>query len=453
MTQFNLAIATDSYKASHWKQFPPNTEYTFYYIESRGGGDYIIPIYKPILVDVLSNVPTIDQIERAKYFWEAHIGKDIFNYKGWLEIARLGYLPLRIKTIPEGTKVPTKNVIMTVENTDPRFYWLPGWVETLILQMWYPTTVCTRSYEIKQIIKESLERTGDPSLLPFKLHDFGFRGVSSYQSAMLGGMAHLVNFMGTDTTAAIEGVWKYYGDDLMPAFSIPAAEHSTITSWGEYGEVDAYRNMLNQFAKPGSLVAVVSDSYDIDNAVENIWGKQLKKQVIESGATVIIRPDSGEPEYVVARILQQLADAFGVTINEKGYDVLNNVRVIQGDGMSSPEDIKKVLDTVEGYMFSADNVAFGMGGGLLQQVNRDTYKFAMKCSAAKINDEWVDVFKQPKDDPWKKSKKGRLRLVKENDQYKTTTDTTLPNELKTVFEDGKFFMYDTFEDVRMRVDT
>ena len=453
MPQFNLAIATDSYKASHWKQFPPNTGYTFYYIESRGGGDYIIPIYKPVLVDVLSNVPTINQVERAKQFWDTHIGKDIFNYKGWLEIARLGYLPLRVKAIPEGTKVPTKNVIMTVENTDPRFYWLPGWVETLILQMWYPTTVCTRSYEIKQIIKESLERTGDPSLLPFKLHDFGFRGVSSYQSAMLGGMAHLVNFMGTDTTAAIEGVWQYYGDDFMPAFSIAAAEHSTITSWGEYGEVDAYRNMLNQFAKPGSLVAVVSDSYDIDNAVENIWGKQLKKQVIESDAIVIIRPDSGEPSIVVPRILQQLANAFGVTTNEKGYDVLNNVRVIQGDGMSNPEDIRKVLDAVEEYMFSADNVAFGMGGGLLQQVNRDTYKFAMKCSAAKINDEWVDVFKQPKDDPWKKSKKGRLRLVKENDQYKTTTDTTLPNELKTVFEDGKFFMYDTFEDVRMRVDT
>ena len=452
MPQFNLAIATDSYKASHWKQFPPNTEYTFYYIESRGGGDYIIPIYKPVLVDVLSNVPTVAQVERAKQFWDIHIGKDIFNYKGWLEIARLGYLPLRVKAIPEGTKVSTKNVIMTVENTDPRFYWLPGWVETLILQMWYPTTVCTRSYEIKQIIKESLERTGDPSLLPFKLHDFGFRGVSSYQSAMVGGMAHLVNFMGTDTTAAIEGVWQYYGDDLMPAFSIAAAEHSTITSWGEYGEAEAYRNMLNQFAKPGSLVAIVSDSYDIDNAVENIWGKQLKKQVIESGATIVIRPDSGEPSIVVPRILQQLANAFGVTTNDKGYDVLNNVRVIQGDGMSSTEDIRKVLDAVEEYMFSADNVAFGMGGGLLQQVNRDTYKFAMKCSAAKINGEWVDVFKQPKDDPWKKSKKGRLRLVKENDQYKTTTDTTLPNELKTVFENGKFFMYDTFEDVRMRAD-
>jgi nicotinamide phosphoribosyltransferase len=183
----------------------------------------------------------------------------------------------------------------------------------------------------------------------------------------------------------------------MPAYSIPAAEHSTITSWGQAHEADAYANMLKQFAQPGKTLAVVSDSYDIYHAVSEIWGKQLKEQVEQSGACLVIRPDSGQPEQVVIEVLKRLEQAFGSRINQKGYRVLNNcVRVIQGDGVNL-DSLAVILAAVKADGFSTENLAFGMGAGLLQKVNRDTLSFAMKTSAIRIAGEWRDVYKQPVD--------------------------------------------------------
>ncbi len=172
--------------------------------------------------------------------------------------------------------VGAQNAIITIENTDPEFYWLTNWAETVLLQVWYPVTVATLSRAIKQAIGEALVRTGDPSLLLHKLHDFGFRGVSSRESAAIGGAAHLFNFLGTDNLAAIELLQQYYGAD-MPGVSIPASEHSTMTAWGKEHEVDAFENMLNNV--PEGIVACVSDSYDIYNAVRNLWGGKLREKV------------------------------------------------------------------------------------------------------------------------------------------------------------------------------
>ncbi len=435
----NLAKTTDSYKCSHYLQFPPNTKKLFYYLESRSKNERIVVLYRPILHRFLK-VPTKDEVYEAKSFWDSHGFKDIFNLDGWLKISKLGYLPIRIKAVDEGTILPTQNVFMTVENTIDEFFWLPGWIETLLLQCWYPITVCTRSFEIRQIIKRYLELTGDVSSLDFKLHDFGFRGVSSYESAKIGGLAHLVNFCGTDTTAAIDGIKEYYDDDYsyMPGFSIPAAEHSTITSWGKQNEEKAYENMLNQFAKPGKIVAVVSDSYDLDHAVDYIWGQKLRNKIVDSGAIIVIRPDSGEPKEVVVRTLLKLSEKFGFSVNSKGYKVLNHVRVIQGDGISSPNSVDEILTNVIKNNFSADNISFGMGGGLLQQVNRDTYKFAMKCSARYDGKKWCDVYKEPKDDPSKNSKRGVLKLIKNHGRFETIKNNSNNNKnmLVPVFENG-----------------
>jgi len=450
-----LVLETDSYKVSHWLQFPKGSEYAYYYIESRGGTDKLKFFgLQAILKKILSYVPSGYTIDYAEKFWNTH-GLP-FNKEGWLQLRRLGYYPLEIKAVKEGGIYKPGQPLVTIENTDPRFFWLPGWIETRLLQLWYPTTVCSRSWKCKKVIKEFLQKTGDISGLPFKLHDFGYRGVSSQESAELGGMAHLVNFMGTDTVAGIFAAQEYYGNndvykfyqqngypkgkleeyfkDNMYGFSIPAAEHSTMTSWGIEGEKDAYENMLDRFAKPGSIVAVVSDSYDLKNAVENIWGNELKQKVLDSGATIVIRPDSGEPKKIVVRTLKQLDRLFGSDINDKGYKVLNPaVRVIQGDGIGSDNDIREILEAVANNGFSADNLAFGMGGGLLQQVNRDTFKFAMKCSAIRVNGEWRDVCKKPADAPWKASKAGRF----DND----------PN-LNVVWKDGKFIKEYTFNEVR-----
>lgn len=237
-------------------------------------------------------------------------------------------------------------------------------------------------------------------------HDFGARGVSSAESAGIGGASHLVNFMGSDTVEGILLANHYYMEN-MAGLSIPAAEHSTIGAWGRNKEVEAYRNMLNKFAKPGAIVAVVSDTYDIYEACEKHWGTTLKDQIVASGATVVIRPDSGDPATVVLKCLQILDEKFGSTVNTKGYKVLNYVRLIQGDGVNR-DSIVEILDTINNAGYSTTNIAFGMGGALLQQVNRDTQKFAYKCSAVEKDGEWMDVYKDPITDPGKRSMAGRL---------------------------------------------
>jgi nicotinamide phosphoribosyltransferase len=420
----NLILNTDSYKVSMFKQYPAGTTGVYSYIESRGGR-YDRTVFfglQAFIKEYLLDPITQADIEIADEILTAH--GEPFNRAGWQYILdkHRGFLPVVIRGVPEGTVVPVKNVLATIENTDPECFWLTTWLETALLRaIWYPTTVATQSYTIKQVILDYLERTGDPTLIDFKLHDFGARGVSSLESAGIGGAAHLVNFMGTDTISGLLFAREYYGAP-MAGFSIPAAEHSTITSWGRDGEVDAYRNMLNQFAKPGSIVAIVSDSYDVYNAAEKLWGEELREQVVASGATVVIRPDSGDPVEVNRKLIEILGSKFGYTTNAKGFKVLNNVRLIQGDGINELT-VRSILGAFMAMGWSADNIAFGMGGALLQIVDRDTQRFAMKCSAMsrtiRVEDgdlgsgwktEWFDVVKDPITDPGKKSKAGRVTL-------------------------------------------
>jgi nicotinamide phosphoribosyltransferase len=414
-----LVLNTDSYKTSHWLQYPPGTTTVFSYIEARGGSLPYTVFFglQALLKEYFTKPVTADDVALAAEVCAAH-GVP-FNRDGWNHVvaAHGGRLPLRIRAVPEGTVVPVNHALVTVENTDPACYWLTSYVETALLRIWYPTTVATHSHATRRLIADALARTGSPEGLPYKLHDFGARGVSSLESATLGGMAHLVNFMGTDTLSALLGARAYYGEP-MAGHSIPAAEHSTITAWGRDGELDAYRNMLRQFGRPGALLAVVSDSYDLDAAVTRLWGGALRDEVIASGATVVIRPDSGDPTSVVLRTVQSLDAAFGSDVNAKGYRVLRHVRVIQGDGITR-ESIASILAALAGAGYSADNVAFGQGGALLQQVNRDTLGFAMKASAAEVGGQWRDVFKAPVTDPAKRSKAGRLTLMRRGDAFAT----------------------------------
>ena len=449
----NIILNSDSYKYSQFNQYPENTTVIYSYIESRGGL-YDATVFfglQMFLKEYLCQPITQDNIDEAEAVITAH--GEPFYREGWEYILREhnGYLPVRIDAVREGTVVKTKNVLATIYNTDPKCYWLTSFLETAILRsIWYPTTVATNSYENKKQILEALKKTGDPESIGFKLHDFGARGVSSYESAGIGGAAHLVNFMGTDTVTALMYARKYYGAD-MAGFSIPAMEHSTVTSWGRENEVESYRNMLKQNAKPGGLVAAVSDSYDIFNACK-LWGTVLKQDVIKSGATVVVRPDSGDPAIVVLECLKILDKYFGSVTNEKGYKVLNNVRVLQGDGINH-QTIRSIIFTVTLAGYSIDNVAFGQGGALLQIVNRDDQKFAMKCSAAQVNGEWVDVYKDPFHDSGKTSKKGRLKLIKTEKGFVTINDRdprygTAEDMLEPVYENGKLLRDQTFDEIR-----
>jgi nicotinamide phosphoribosyltransferase len=459
----NLILTTDSYKLSHYRQYPANTEYVSSYIESRGG-EYDKTLFfgmQMFIMKYLLNPVTHKDIMQAEMFTKQHMG-DFFNKKDWEYIVNKhnGFLPIEIKAVPEGTLVPTNNVLVQVVNTDPNLPWLTSYVETMLLRgIWYPTTVATNSYYCKQAIYESLVRTADnpDAEILFKLHDFGARGVSSQESAAIGGCAHLVNFRGSDTIEGILAAAEFYSEP-MAGYSIPAAEHSTITSWGKSNETAAYDNMLNQFAPTPDataalkqLVAVVSDSYDIYNACANIWGEALHNKIKQlNNITVVVRPDSGDPLTVPVSCIKILADKVGYTTNTKGYKVLPDYfRVIQGDGISL-DSIKTILHNLEAAGFSSSNIAFGMGGKLLQSLDRDTLKFAMKTSAVKIGGYWEDAYKQPVTDTSKNSKRGRLALTKDLKTVREDSCAVSENILQTVYKNGKIMKLENLETIRSR---
>lgn len=446
---------TDSYKLSHFQQYPANTTKVFSYIESRGGrfAETVFFGLQYYIKEYLTTPITQENIDQADELSKAH-GVP-FNKEGWQHILdkHNGYLPLRIQAVPEGIVVPTGNVLVTVENTDPKCFWLTSYVETLLLKIWYPITVATQSYNCKKIIRNFLTETADDlSGLGFKLHDFGYRGVSSEESAAIGGAAHLVNFMGTDTIAALTFLMDYYKAKTMPGFSIPAAEHSTITSWGREGEFAAYKNFLEVY-KNSPIAACVSDSFNIYEAIK-MWGK-LKPEIEANGQILVVRPDSGDPVQMSLDCVQRLEVEFGSVKNKRGYKVLNNVRVIYGDGISNEDVIFSILKNLKDNGYSADNMAFGMGGGLLQKVDRDTQRFAMKCSAIIVDGKMREVFKDPITDKGKKSKKGFLDLNQDIKGNFVTSESNFPGTavgsiLRVVFENGKLMAEDTLDQVRER---
>lgn len=464
----NTILATDSYKLNHWNQYPPGTTGVYSYFESRSGARWPYTVFfglqyllKKYLVGSVVDSKGGSILEAVELS-EAHFGsKDLFNLKGWEYIRREhdGRLPLRIKAVPEGSVIPTSNVLMTVENTDPECYWLTNAMESLLTHVWYPSTVATLSRTTKEMLAGFLKNTAD-SLdgLPFMLHDFGYRGASSHESAAIGGAAHLVNFQGTDTLPAMLLAMEYYGANLETlAFSVPATEHSVMTAEAREGEMDVISRLLDEY--PGGILSVVADSYNIYKFVEGV-GSTFRERIIARDGVFVVRPDSTTqihpyPADLVIWILKKLAEDFGSTTNKQGKIVLDpHVRVLWGDGLDQFA-IEKILTKVSLAGFSAENLVFGMGGGLLQKVDRDTQRFAFKSSAQERDGKWFDVFKEPVGSD-KRSKKGRLRLsVDTRGDYETEPLDAFEHDhlverdvLQTVFENGELVKEYSFDEVR-----
>ena len=458
----NICLTTDSYKLNHWNQYPKGTEIVYSYFECRKGSKFaetpffgLQYIIKNHLIGV---VVTRDKIENAAKLCKAHFGDETyFNREGWEYILNSlgGKLPIVIKAVEEGTVVPINNVLMTVENTDSKCFWLTNYLESLLSQVWYPLTVAALSREVKVNIKEYLDLTSDGGLLNFGLHDFGFRGASSYETAGIGGAAHLINFLGTDTVVAMEVAMNYYNANLDGlAYSVAATEHSVMTALGKDGEQQVVESLLNEY--PTGILSVVADSYDIYNFVDNIVGKVFKNRILNrKGGPFVVRPDSitpthQTPEEEMVWIMESLWNNYGGTVNSKGYKLINPaVRVLWGDGIDLV-GIQKILFavTTKGG-FATENIAcFGMGGGLLQKVNRDTQRCAFKSSAQYRDGQWYDIFKNPKDQS-KASKKGKLKLTKVDGKFVTVGESD-PGEdyLKVVFVNGVLVKEIDFDTVR-----
>ncbi|MEO1049850.1 MAG: nicotinate phosphoribosyltransferase [Bacteroidota bacterium] len=468
MNKENLILLADAYKYSHHKLYYPGTTKVFSYLESRGGKFdntvfYGLQYYLKTYLE--GQAFTKDDIDEAEEFLKQVFGRDdVFDRSKFEYILEKydGKLPVRINAVPEGSAIPTENVLMTIENTDPNCFWLTNFLETLLMQIWYPCTVATISREVKKVVTKYYQDTASEASfagINFVLNDFGFRGVSSVESAGLGGSAHLINFMGSDTLAGSTFARRYYNSDKVFGLSIPATEHSICTLLGQEGEVDIFKHILDTF--PSGIIACVSDSYDIFKACESYWGDELKDQILERDGTLVIRPDSGDPVMTLLKVFEILFDRFGFEVNEKGFKVLPpQVKVIQGDGINY-DSINQIYAALKENSISAENLALGMGGALLQKLDRDTQKFALKCSYAEINGQGVEVRKSPKEidsdgnvqESFKKSKGGRLKLVNVNGQYKTVKEEEYPDEkdlLIPVFENGEILTSSSFEEIKER---
>lgn len=414
----NLISLTDSYKFSHYKQYPNGTEIVHSYLAPRGGeySDVVMHGLDYILREYLSNgVPSIEDIENVKCLSKKH-GVP-FNEEGWLYIQKLGYLPIEIKAVSDGTVCHNKQPLLTLENTDENCAWLVGYLETLLLKIWYPITIASKSYSVKQTLLKHWEKTAESiEGVDFAYHNFGDRGSSSVESAAIGGVAHLTQFNGTDNFNALTHSSKYYNGKYF-GYSIPASEHSTVTSFGRESEFHFYNNYLETF-KGSPIVACVMDSYNVFEATDFVTSGNIKSKIESKDYPIwVLRPDSGNPISVISEMLEIMeGNNVAFSINSKGYKVFDKYRILWGDGINQ-EQIDKILThfTEDKFKLSAENFAFGSGGDLMQNVSRDTLKFAMKCSAIRVNGEWRDVYKDPITDKGKRSIIGRI----ESEHFKT----------------------------------
>lgn len=463
MTKYSIIKDSDSYKYSHWRLYPAGTTEMYSYLESRGGV-YDKTVFfglQPILEKMKRKI-TVKQVEEGKIFAAKH-GVP-FNYEGWMYIATElnGKLPIEIKAVKEGTIVPFRNVLLTIRNTDPKCAWLTSFLETMLLRIWYSITVATRIHNMKKNIKPFFERTADTmDGIGFAVLDFSSRGVSSYEQSEIGGAAYLASFVGSDNIPAVDFVNKHYVSD-MAGWSVSATEHSVMCSYGEDNEFESFKNLIENGMDESGILSVVSDTWDIFRAA-GYWA-QLADMIKAKNGTLVVRPDSGDIEDVLPKVLEILEEGFGYTMNSKGFKVLNNVKVLWGDGINE-HTCTLPFEIAERMGISADSVLTGSGGGLMQvDINRDTNKFAVKGSNVIVNGVSTAIAKDPVTDKGKQSKKGKFALLY---SPKLGFDTVNPETCKVngmpadesghdmleqVFLNGKIVRRQTIDEIRNEID-
>lgn len=453
-------LKTDSYKCGHSRQYLDGTQGICSYYESRKGSTYPYTVFyglqAVIKQHLLGTVVTKEQVDFAEKMLGKHLGPGVFERSKWDYIVEKhkGKIPVRIRAVREGSVIPVDNALMVVENTDENCAFVTNFIETLLTHIWYTSAVATRSRHTKEIILGWLKKTCNdsviPDVIPFMLHDFGARGVETMEAAALGGSAHILNFLGTDTVPSLVIPHLYYNEaeDFCPAYSVRATEHSVMTARGEEGEWEVVEHLLDTNGE--GILAMVIDSFDYRRFIETM-GTKYKDRVMSRNGRIVFRPDSGDPKKVSLDVIELLGKHFGSTVNEKGYKVLPlQVRCLWGDGITDA-GIDDILRISAEHGWSSENWIFGMGGGLLQKINRDTQRSAFKCCAQKYDNVWHDVYKKPIDLS-KASKRGRLALVLRDGQYSTIREEELQEGekdlLEVVFENGELLREQTFTEVR-----
>ena len=480
LLDFNPILDTDSYKPSHPAVYPKGMQGLYAYIEARvkKNEQQIVVVGQELHIDkFFSTQITQAHIDEAIEMLTLH--GEPFDPEPWQYLVDQydGYWPVTIWGVPEGTVVPSGQVQVALECADPKLAWVASWLETTWQRaVWYPSTIATRSREAMRLLKRMYTLTGAPlEALPFALHDFGARGATSYESAAVGGYGHLAaGFMGSDNLPAIRETRQRF-KSAMPAFSVPATEHSVECSYGldQAGE-DAYlERVLDVYAKPGKIISIVLDGRDVIRASERLCTK-YRDRIIASGATIVFRPDSGNMMELVPRILEMQAMAFGVTTSigtdGREYRKPKHVGVLQGDGINY-KSMGELLGIMVAQGFRADCVVFGSGGDLLQNVTRDTFKYAQKASAilmpvwiedgdigSRWDYSWKGYNKDPITDPGKASKMGRVMLFKSRvtgefasiDIDRDQISNEWEPMFKLLYRNGTRYSHSTLEEIRER---
>lgn len=385
----------------------------------------------------------------------------------------LGYLPIRVKAIPEGRRVPIGVPVLTIVNTHPDFFWLTNYLESVIsCYLWKPVTSATTAFEYRRFLSQSALATGGSmDFVRFQAHDFSYRGLSGMQDAFISGAAHLTSFWGTDTVPAIDFVEEYYhanADKEPVGFSVPATEHSVMCMGMQDGELATFRRLIND-VYPKGIVSIVSDTWDFWKVVTE-YVSILKSDILKRDGKLVIRPDSGDPVKIVCGdpdaptgtpehkgAIECLWDIFAGSMTDKGFKRLDShIGLIYGDSISL-ERAQQIMHGLIKKGFSSDNIVLGVGSFTYQYVTRDNFGFAMKATSGIVNGERRDIFKAPKTDSGvKKSAKGLLRVEEENGSYKLYDQQTPEQEehgcLETVYENGKLLIDHTLSDIRARID-
>lgn len=485
--------ATDFYKTGHIRQYPQGTEYVYSNFTCRSDkwasrapnpeNKVVFFGLQGVLYELVSMWSKeffkrdLDYVT-AKYKsrMDSSLGKDSVSVEHIADLHRLGYLPIRIKALPEGSFVNIRVPLWTIENTHPDFYWITNYLETqLSSELWKPTTSATTAHEYRRLFEGFARRTGASlDFVSWQGHDFSFRGMSGIHDATTSGAAHLTSFTGTDTISAIDWVEQYYSPNLLTDHnngfiggSVPATEHSVMCMGGQEDEIETFRRLIED-VYPNGIVSIVSDTWDFWTVMTEFTEK-LKDKILAREGKVVFRPDSGDPVKIICGdpeaplgspawhgAVQCLWNVFKGTVNEKGFKTLDpHVGLIYGDSISL-ERAQQILESLAEQGFASDNIVFGIGSFTYQHVTRDTFGTAIKATWGVVNGEPRELSKDPKtDNGVKKSAKGLLRVEKEGNDYVLYDQQTRAQEqsglLSTVFVDGKFTCLQSFEEVRDRL--
>jgi len=490
--KINPMIAADFYKTAHKFQYPENTQFVYSNFTPRSSRlatkldstfDEKIVFFglqgfiKWFLIDSFNSEffakPKSEVVdEYHRHMKNALGGLDVSHVEA---LHDLGYLPIKIKALPEGSLVNIKVPVLTITNTHQDFYWLPNYLESVMSsELWKPSTTATTAYQYRKLLEKYAESTGaDKEFILWQGHDFSFRGLSGIHDSSASGAGHLLSFLGTDTIPAIDYLENYYfGKETFVGGSVPASEHSVMCIAGQEDEIGTIKRLISE-VHPTGVVSVVSDSWDYWKVITE-YAAQLKdviesRQVNELGlAKVVFRPDSGDPADIICGTnryftgsgtpqekgsIECLWDIFGGTINSQGYKVLNpRVGLIYGDSITLSR-AENILQRLKEKGFASSNVVFGIGSFTYQYQTRDSFGFAMKATYGVVDGVSREIFKNPKTDSGtKKSARGLLRVEKENDEFvlydQQTPEQEELGELKTVFKNGLFTDCTTLENIR-----